>query len=78
MNCPKCGADTFKYKEKGPHVGEYCARCGQWIRWVPKKGNKALLKSTHQMSIEEYLEGVNDAKDIQLEQITDDDDCPFD
>ena len=54
MNCPKCGADTFKYKEKGPHVGEYCARCRQWIRWVPKKGNKALLKSNHQMSDDKF------------------------
>lgn len=34
--CPKCGHETFVAKHKGPHIGWYCARCGQWIRWIPK------------------------------------------
>lgn len=35
FTCKYCGCTTAKYKEKGPHVGRYCARCGKWDKWMP-------------------------------------------
>ena len=32
----KCGSTLYFYKQIGPHIGEYCQKCGKWIRWVPK------------------------------------------
>lgn len=34
--CPECGTSTVVHREKHPHIGEYCAACGKWLRWVPK------------------------------------------
>lgn len=36
-SCPKCGHTIFNYKMIGPHTGQYCASCGIWIKWVPKR-----------------------------------------
>ena len=35
MKC-KCGSIYFERKEKGPHRGVYCAKCGKWQRWEAK------------------------------------------
>ena len=40
--CQVCGEYAVIYKEKGPHIGMYCAKCGHWKMWVSKsdlKGN---------------------------------------
>ena len=37
FKCKHCGHTTAIYEQVGPHVGERCASCGKWIRWVPKK-----------------------------------------
>ena len=38
MQCNKCGCTDSKYIRKDvAHVGEYCANCGKWKRWISKK-----------------------------------------
>lgn len=37
MKCPDCGCEVFEEKKVGPHIGKYCAKCGKWIKWIPKK-----------------------------------------
>lgn len=37
FTCKYCGATSAIYTQVMPHVGEYCASCLRWIRWVPKK-----------------------------------------
>lgn len=37
ITCKYCGATSATYKQVGPHIGEYCASCQKWIRWVPRK-----------------------------------------
>lgn len=32
--CNKCGSNKTTNKKSGPHLGEYCASCGRWLRWV--------------------------------------------
>jgi NMD protein affecting ribosome stability and mRNA decay len=33
--CTKClQQTTFIYKQINSHVGEFCAECGSWQRWV--------------------------------------------
>lgn len=34
--CKSCGNAEFYKKTSGPHIGEYCIKCGTWKRWVPK------------------------------------------
>jgi hypothetical protein len=34
--CPKCQSNNTVQTQKGPHVGEYCADCSAFIRWVPQ------------------------------------------
>lgn len=34
MSCKKCNHAVFVYSQKGKHIGEYCAKCGQWQKWV--------------------------------------------
>jgi len=36
MQCPKCQSNSTTQTPNGPHVGEYCADCGFFIRWVPQ------------------------------------------
>jgi ribosomal protein L37AE/L43A len=36
MPCPQCQSDKTVRKPKGPHIGEYCADCGRFYRWVPQ------------------------------------------
>jgi hypothetical protein len=31
-----CGDDNVVTRRSGPHVGEYCASCCKWLRWVPQ------------------------------------------
>lgn len=47
MACQKCGCEDVVEKERGPHLGQYCAGCGAFDRWLPKP-----------RSIEESLEAV--------------------
>ena len=37
VQCKHCGNTSFTVKEKGPHIGLYCAGCKRWIKWVPQK-----------------------------------------
>ena len=36
MSCKKCNHPIFVYSPKGKHIGQYCAKCGQWQKWVPQ------------------------------------------
>lgn len=37
MICKKCGSEASKYVRKDvAHVGEYCATCGAWKKWISK------------------------------------------
>ena len=31
---PYCTAIDIVYKRVGPHIGAYCAHCGEWHGWV--------------------------------------------
>ena len=33
----KCLHSHRIYAKRGPHLGEYCALCGKWLRWAPTK-----------------------------------------
>lgn len=33
MKC--CNGNKIE-KVKTPHIGEYCADCGKWLRWIPQ------------------------------------------
>lgn len=32
--CRTCGFSATYVERRGPHVGEYCAGCSRWLRWV--------------------------------------------
>lgn len=35
--CTNCGnSSSFELKEKNPHTGIYCKKCGNWIKWATK------------------------------------------
>lgn len=34
--CPRCQSNNITQTPRGPHIGEYCADCGSFIRWVPQ------------------------------------------
>lgn len=34
--CKKCGNDKLITRQEANHVGLYCAKCGQWHKWLPK------------------------------------------
>lgn len=36
-NCKECNWNKFVFKQRGVHVGLYCAHCGKWIKWVSKQ-----------------------------------------
>lgn len=35
--CKKCGSYSYKYMQKGPHIGMYCNCCNTFVKWVPKE-----------------------------------------
>ena len=34
-----CTHETTVEKEKGPHIGVYCANCDKWLSWKKKEPN---------------------------------------
>ena len=36
IRCKYCLTTDVVLKEKGPHVGAYCANCGRWLKWLSK------------------------------------------
>lgn len=43
--CTRCGNDeSFELKEKNPHTGIYCKKCGAWIKWANDLEIKQLSK----------------------------------
>lgn len=43
--CARCGNDeSFELKEKSPHIGIYCKKCGAWIKWANDLEIKQLSK----------------------------------
>lgn len=36
MACSSCNGERTVKKPVGKHIGEYCASCNKWIRWVPQ------------------------------------------
>jgi hypothetical protein len=36
MGCPSCGCIEKVQKAQGKHIGEYCADCDKWLRWIPQ------------------------------------------
>lgn len=43
--CTNCGnSSSFKLKEKSPHTGIYCKKCGNWIKWATKLEVKEITK----------------------------------
>ena len=37
--CKRCGSYTMEFREKGPHIGQYCKCCGIFIKWVPRRSS---------------------------------------
>jgi uncharacterized protein (DUF3820 family) len=35
-NCKKCGHDKFYEAPSGTHLGQYCAKCYSWQKWLPQ------------------------------------------
>lgn len=43
--CTNCGnSSSFELKEKSPHTGIYCKKCGNWIKWATKLEVKEITK----------------------------------
>lgn len=36
IRCKYCFTTKTVVREKGPHVGAYCANCGRWLKWLNK------------------------------------------
>ena len=36
IRCKCCLTTETVLREKGPHVGAYCANCGRWLKWLGK------------------------------------------
>lgn len=36
MSCKKCNHPVFVYTRRGTHIGQYCAKCGAWHKWIPQ------------------------------------------
>lgn len=36
IRCKSCLTTETVLREKGPHVGAYCANCGRWLKWLGK------------------------------------------
>ena len=34
QTCPRCGSSKFETRKVAMHVGQYCAACGRWIRFL--------------------------------------------
>jgi hypothetical protein len=37
LNCRHCGPVTFYTEKVPPHLGAYCDKCRDWIKWVPQE-----------------------------------------
>lgn len=54
--CKKCGNQTYDLKEVamnngGSHLGQYCANCGMWHKWLNKDEFQQLLMGAQQVNI---------------------------
>lgn len=63
MSCKKCNHTVFVYSKKNQHIGEYCAKCAAWQRWIPQNNEIEIMpfgkyKSQNIADIQdtEYLE----------------------
>lgn len=36
IRCNRCLTTEVVLREKGPHIGAYCANCGRWLKWLGK------------------------------------------
>lgn len=36
IRCKYCLTTETVLREKGPHIGAYCANCGRWLKWLGK------------------------------------------
>lgn len=60
FTCSKCGSNEFEKKEKGPHVGLYCKKCGTWYHWLSKKELKEFHEPTkEENSVNDYVESIS-------------------
>lgn len=71
FDCKYCHCTVATFKEKGPHVGRYCAHCGKWDKWMPIKNEP---DEVHQITIEELIKEINKKN---IESLYDDNDLPW-
>lgn len=43
--CSHCGAKDNILRKRGKNYGLYCAKCGSWLMWYPKKKAEVLLET---------------------------------
>lgn len=36
IRCKYCFTAEVVLREKGPHIGAYCANCSRWLKWLGK------------------------------------------
>ena len=58
--CHKCGNSKFEYRQVGPHQGQYCSRCGAWIKWVSKKKKPSITQTRNLNTILSNKVIIND------------------
>lgn len=58
--CKRCGSYTMEFREKGPHVGQYCKCCGSFIKWVPKRSSLLADWKTPDPEFESWLKMVTE------------------
>ena len=67
FTCSKCGSNEFEEKEKGPHFGLYCKKCGTWHHWLSKKELKEFHEPTkEENSVNDYVESISHDTDVKF------------
>lgn len=65
--CKYCGCKEETMKLVPPHIGAYCAKCGKWKFWVPKKAvfqnNNVAFDEANRVKEETKSEESNDTYD---------------
>ena len=61
IRCKYCLTTETVLREKGPHVGAYCANCGRWLKWLDKNEKSLLLQSNKLEPVKIEKDEINSA-----------------
>lgn len=67
IKCKYCSGIELVLKEKRPHIGAYCKKCGRWLKWLSKKD--LLNEVTENTIVNEVTENIIQRKDKTDEEV---------